>query len=108
GEQAVLNREISANLADGSGAAAKDGTFGYIPRYDEYRFKNSKLTGNMRSYNGGAANANTLDVWHLSEAFSSQPTLGATFIQSAVPMDRVVAVPSQDHFLMDAFFDLKC
>lgn len=108
GEQAVLNREIYANLADGTGAAQKDGTFGYIARYDEYRFKNSKLTGNMRSYNGNGANANTLDVWHLAEAFASQPTLGATFIQSAVPLDRVITLPSQDHFLMDAFFDLKC
>lgn len=107
GEQAVLNREIYANLADGSGAAGKDGTFGYIPRYDEYRFKMSKITGNMRSYNGAGVNASTLDIWHLSEAFSSQPTLSATFIQSNVPMDRVVAVPTAEHFLMDAFIELK-
>lgn len=107
GEQAVLNREIYANLPDGTGAAQKDGTFGYIPRYDEYRFKPSKITGNMRSYNGNSANANTIDVWHLSEAFSSQPTLNSTFIQSNVPMDRVVAVPSAEHFIMDAFIDIK-
>lgn len=107
GEQAVLNREIYANLADGTGAAAKDGTFGYIPRYDEYRFKNSKITGNLRSYNGASANANTIDIWHLSESFSSQPTLSSTFIQSNVPMDRVVAVPSAEHFIMDAFLDIK-
>lgn len=108
GEQAVKNKEIYANLVDGSGAAGKDGTFGYIPRYDEYRFKTSKITGNMRSYNGNAANASTLDVWHLSEAFATQPTLGDTFIRSAVPLDRVVALPSQDHFILDTFFDLKC
>lgn len=108
GEQAVLNREVYANLADGTGAAAKDGTFGYIPRYDEYRFKPSKITGNMRSYNGASVNASTLDIWHLSEAFSSQPTLAATFIQSNTPMDRVVAVPSAEHFIMDAYLDLKC
>lgn len=107
GEQAILNREIYANLADGTGAAAKDGTFGYIPRYDEYRFKNSKITGNMRSYNGASVNANTLDIWHLSEAFSSQPTLSSTFIQSNTPMDRAVAVPSANHYLMDAFIDIK-
>lgn len=107
GEMAVLNREIYANLADGTGAAQKDGTFGYIPIYDDYRHKPSKITGNMRSYNGNGVNANTLDIWHLSEAFSSQPTLGATFIQSNVPMDRVVAVPSAEHFIMDAYIDLK-
>lgn len=107
GEQAILNREIYANLADGTGAAAKDGTFGYIPRYDEYRFKNSKITGNMRSYNGSGVNASTLDIWHLSEAFSAQPTLSSTFITSNTPMDRVVAVPTAEHFLMDAFIDIK-
>ena len=65
GAQACLNREIYANLADGTGAAAKDGTFGYIPRYDEYRSKRSMITGHLRSYNGAGVNANTLDIWHL-------------------------------------------
>ena len=71
GEQAIRNREIYANVTDTN----KDATFGYIPRYDEYRFKTSKITSNMRSYNGNAVNANTLDIWHLSEAFSSAPTI---------------------------------
>lgn len=108
GERAIKNREIYANLADGTGAAAKDGTFGYVPQYEEMRFKDSKITGNLRSYNGAGVNANTLDVWHLAEAYSSQPTLGATWIQAHTPMDRVIAVPAQDHFICDAYFDLKC
>lgn len=107
GEQAVLNREIYANLADGTGAAQKDGVFGYQERYGEYRYSRSLITGNMRSYNGNSANANKLDVWHLAEAFTSQPTLGATFIQSAVPLDRCIAVPTQEHFIMDVYFDEK-
>lgn len=108
GERAIKNREIYANLADGSGAAQKDGTFGYVPQYEEMRFKNSKITGNLRSYNGNGANANTLDVYHLAEAYSTQPTLGATWIQANTPLDRCVALPSQDHFICDAYFDLKC
>lgn len=107
GEQTILNREIYANLADGTGSAAKDGTFGYIPRYDEYRHKPSKITGNLRSYNGAGVNAATLDIWHLSEAYAAQPTLGATWIQSSTPLDRVVAVPTAEHFIMDAFIELK-
>lgn len=98
GEQAILNREIYANLQDGGGAAQKDGTFGYVPKYEEYRFKNSKICGDLRSSAAG-----TLDVWHLSEEFSVQPTLGATFIQSNTPLDRVIAVPSEPHFILDAF-----
>ena len=80
GEQGILNREIYANLADGTGASQKDGVFGYIPRYDEYRFKNSKITGQLRS-----SAPSTLDIWHLSQNFSSQPTLGSTFIQDDPP-----------------------
>lgn len=108
GERAILNKEIYANLPDGTAANQKDGVFGYVPQYEEMRFKNSKITGNLRSYNGNSANANTLDIWHLSEAYSTQPTLGATWIQANTPLDRVVAVPSQDHFICDAYFDLKC
>lgn len=102
GEQSILNREIYANLADGSGAAQKDGVFGYIPRYDEYRFKPSLITGTIRSTAAGS-----LDVWHLSQEFSAQPTLGATFIQEDPPVDRVIMVPAEAHFIADCFFSIK-
>lgn len=108
GERAIKNREIYANVPDGTGVGQKDGTFGYVPQYEECRFKNSKIVGNLRSYNGNALNANTLDIYHLSQAYSALPTLGSTWIQSDTPLDRVIAVPSQDHFICDAFFDLKC
>lgn len=107
GEQSILNREIYANLADGTGAAQKDGTFGYQERYGEYRYKPSKITGNLRSYNGASVNANTLDIWHLSQAFSSQPTLNSTFITDSPPVDRVIAVPSAEHFIADMYFESK-
>lgn len=107
GEQSVLNREIYANVPDGTSSSQKDGVFGYQERYAEYRYNRSYITGNLRSYNGNSVNSNTLDVWHLSESFSSLPTLGSTFIQSAVPLDRCVAVPSAEHFIVDAYFDEK-
>ena len=65
------------------------------------------ITGNLRSYNGNSVNANTLDVWHLSQAFSALPTLGSTFIHNTTPLDRVVAVPSAEHFILDAYFNEK-
>lgn len=102
GEQAVSNEEIYSNLADGSGANQKGGVFGYIPRYDEYRHRFNMLTGLMRPQVTG-----TLAVWNLSELFSAQPTLGATFIQSNTPLDRCVAVPSAPHFMVDALFSVK-
>lgn len=104
GEQAVLNKEIYANVPDGTGASQKDGVFGYQERNAEDRYSRSMITGNLRSYNGNTVNASTLDVWHLSESYSSLPTLGSTFIKSQVPLDRCVAVPSVEHFIFDAYF----
>ena len=46
-----------------------------------------------------------LDAWHLAQRFMSLPTLNETFIGEDPPVARVVAVPSQAHFLIDAFFD---
>lgn len=102
GEQSILNKEIYWNLADGTAANQKDGVFGYIPRYDEYRFAHSKLSSYMRTYVGSS-----LGIWNLSEQFSAQPTLGATFILSNTPMDRTIQVPSSPHFIMDAYFQVK-
>lgn len=97
GEQAVLNKEIYYD-----GTAADEGVFGYQERYAEYRYKKSNITGLFRS-----SAASSLDSWHLSQQFTTRPTLGATFIQSSTPLDRVIAVPSEPHIILDAFFDYK-
>lgn len=101
GEQAVLNQEI---YLQGSGNPTQDAaTFGYQERYAEYRYKPSVITGKMRS-----TYATPLDFWHLAEKFTSLPTLGDTFISSAPPIDRVVAVNTEPQFFFDAYFDYKC
>lgn len=46
-------------------------------------------------------------MWHLAQKFDNQPTLNY-FIQRATPLDRVIAVPSEPHFLFDCYFDFKC
>ena len=98
GEQAVLNKEIYAK-----NDANDDLVFGYQERYAEYRFKPSVITGLFRS-----TAANHIDQWHLAQEFSSLPALNSTFIVENPPMDRVLAVNTEPHFLLDAFFDLKC
>lgn len=98
GEQAVLNKEIYAQ-----GTAADNDVFGYQERYAEYRYKPSQICGAFRS------NATTsLDTWHLSQDFAALPQLGKDFIEENPPVDRVIAVPSEPHIIMDSFFDLKC
>lgn len=98
GEQAVLNKEIYAQ-----GNAKDDEVFGYQERYGEYRYKPSLITGKFRS-----TYAQSLDAWHFSQKFENLPTLSNQFIQDHPPISRCLAVPSEPHFLMDAFFDLKC
>ena len=99
GEQEVLSKEIYAD-----GTSADEGVFGYQERYAEYRYKPSKITGQFRSADSGS-----LDVWHLAQDFgASRPTLGPTFIEENPPIDRVIAVPTEPHFLLDCFFNLKC
>lgn len=100
GEQAVLNRELFYQ-----NTTADDDVFGYQERYAEMRYKPSRLTSLFRVDHGS-----TLSSWHLSQDFTSIPTLGNQFIQSetATPLDRAIAVPSQPQFIADFYFDMKC
>ena len=100
GEQAILGKEIYYDVGSGN-----DGVFGYQERYAEYRYKPSRLTGLFSPLAAGS-----LDSWHLSEEFATRPALGDTFIQSntGAPLDRAIAVPSEPHFILDTYFNLKC
>jgi len=107
GEQSVLRKEIYL-----TGTPADDNTvFGYQERYAEYRYKPSLITGLFRS-----TMASNLDVWHLSQEFgggaaydpAAPPTLSPGFIVENPPVDRVIAVPTQPHFLFDSYTTLKC
>jgi len=98
GEQAILNKEI---FSDGS--AADDLVFGYQERFAEYRYKPSLITGIFRS-----AAASSLDTWHLGQDFSALPVLNTSFIEDNPPVDRVIAVPAEPHFLFDGYFSMKC
>lgn len=99
GEQAVLNKEIYC-----TGGASDSLVFGYQERWAEYRYLPSEITGLFRSTAAG-----TLDGWHLSQKFTSLPTLNSTFIQDTPPLDRVLAVSSQTgkQFLCDVFLSCR-
>jgi hypothetical protein len=96
-EQPVLNQEIYAD-----GSSNDTSTFGYQERYAEYRYKPSKITGKLRS-----TYTTSLDTWHLSEEFSSLPSLNQTFIESNPPIDRVVASSTEPDFTMDSYIQNK-
>lgn len=99
GEQAVLNREIFTTAT----APFDEQVFGYQERYAEYRYKPSKITGVFNSRND-----TPLDAWHLAQEFQGLPTLGSAFIEENPPVDRVIAVQTEPHFLFDSYFSMRC
>lgn len=98
GEQPVYNKEIFAQGTD-----ADNGVFGYQERWAEYRYAKSKICGKMRS-----VDPQSLDIWHLSQKFENLPVLNEEFIIDKPPINRVVAVPDEPEFLLDAFFNCQC
>lgn len=98
GEQPVYQGEIFY-----VGLPADLNVFGYQERYAEYRYKPSWITGKMRPQS-----STPLDLWHLGTEFSVAPLLNTAFIEENPPIARVVAVPSEPHFLADFYFKLRC
>lgn len=104
GEQAVYNMElVYTDEALGTGSATNLAAFGYQERYAEYRYKPSKITGLFRS-----AAAGTLEVWHLSQDFGGVvPDLDNVFIEDDPPIDRIIATPTEPHFIYDSYVQMR-
>lgn len=66
GEQEIQNSELFAFQANGTE------TFGYLPRYTEYKFMPNRTAGDFRG---------NLDYWTLTRQFANQPTLSQEFIE---------------------------
>lgn len=96
GEQAVKNKEIYAQ-----GNAEDDEVFGYQEAWADYRYKPNRVTGEMRS-----AYAQSLDVWHLADDYSTRPSLSDSWIrEDKSNIDRVLAVQSSvsNQFFADIY-----
>lgn len=91
GQQPVQKKEVYISSGDPTAA------FGYQDRYDEYRRSESRIGGEFRS---------TLNYWHLARIFASEPSLNASFV-SAVPTERVFAVPSADVLYIQARHNIR-
>lgn len=98
GEQAVLQGEIFADGTDND-----ELVFGYQERFAEYRYKPSRITGKMRSND-----PQSLDIWHLAQDFANPPVLSSEFIEEDPPVDRVIAVQTEPHMVLDAYFKYRC
>nr|WNN13416.1 MAG: major capsid protein [Microviridae sp.] len=91
GEQAILNKEIYAQgskAVDGSGKPYDEQVFGYVPRWNEYRYKPNRITGEMRS-----SYTTSLDMWHLGDDYKQRPVLSDEWLrEDSETVDRVIAV----------------
>jgi hypothetical protein len=86
GEMAVLNKELYATGTDSDYKA-----FGYQEAWADYRYKPSRVSGEMRS-----AATKSLDVWHFADYYNKLPTLSPDWIkEDKKNVDRVLAVSSK-------------
>lgn len=100
GEQPILNKEIYAQ-----GTSVDDEAFGYQEAWAEYRYKQNRVTGYMRSNATGS-----LDVWHFADKYAALPTLSPTWMAEPLEnVDRTIAVTSQltHQFIGDFYYRCK-
>jgi hypothetical protein len=76
GEQEVKKQELYAYTANA------EETFGYVPRYAEYKYMPSRVAGEFRT---------SLDYWHLGRIFATEPSLNSDFVECN-PTTRIFAV----------------
>jgi hypothetical protein len=99
GEQPILNKEIYAQ-----GTAQDDEVFGYQEAWADYRYKPSRVAGEMRS-----KAPTSLDVWHLADEYTTLPKLSDAWIrEDKTNVDRVLAVTSSVSNQMFADLYIQC
>lgn len=102
GEQEVLNKEV---FWDGTAnEEQQNGTFGYIPRYAEYKYMNNRTSAQLRS-------GQNLNRFHLDREFAVPPTLSKSFIECN-PSDRIFAFAGDGetpvgNLITHQYFDIK-
>lgn len=99
GEMAVLNQEIYAQGTD-----EDTEVFGYQEAWADLRYKNNRVSCEMRSNYG-----QSLDAWHYAQFYGSLPTLSSSWIAEGNEIDRTIAVQSEvsHQFIADFYFDYK-
>lgn len=97
GEQEIKNKEIYTT----DNVTYNEGTFGYTPRYAEYKYRESRVCGDFRS---------TLNFWHLGRIFSSTPNLNSAFVHpDPTTLNRIFAVTDDNtqHLWCQVYHDIK-
>ena len=91
GEQEIIQREIYVDPAQT--IEEREATFGYAPRYSEYKYACSRVAGDFRQTGTDPAGLN-LSYWHMGRYFENAPALNAAFVQSDAT-HRIFAVTDE-------------
>lgn len=93
GEQAIQTGELAYDQSAAAGTSGN--TFGYTPRYAEYKNIQSTVHGDFRE---------TLKYWHMDREFETVPVLNENFV-TADPTLRIFNVidPSADHLYCQCY-----
>ena len=97
GEQEIKNKEVYTT----SDKTYNEGTFGYTPRYAEYKYRESRVCGDFRDQ---------LNYWHLGRIFSSAPNLNSTFVRpESATLNRIFAVQDDNtqHLWCQVYHNIK-
>ena len=94
-EQEIKNQELFVTNDN----SYNERTFGYTPRYAEYKYHQSEAHGDFRG---------NLSFWHLNRIFEDQPNLNTTFVECN-PSNRVFATSEteDDKFWVQLYQDVK-
>lgn len=95
GEQEVKQSELYYDPTN----ATNEETFGYQPRYTEYRFINDSVHGDFQT---------NLKFWHMAREFENKPSLNGSFVKSN-PTNRVFAVQDAQYpkLLVNTYANLQ-
>lgn len=98
-EQPIYTKEIYAF----SGVGVDD-VFGYQEAWSDYRYKPSRVTGQMRS-----GVTNSFDIWHYADFYQTTPTLSDAWMKdnSQTNVQRTLAISEVDQILLNVRFDLE-
>ena len=100
GEQMIANKELYWQ----GGTAQDEEAFGYQEAWAEYRYKNNRVSGYMRSKAD-----QPLDAWHYADNYNTLPTLSPSWLEEPKEnVDRTIAVTSalMHQYISDFYF--KC
>lgn len=94
-EQEIKNQELYVS----SDSTYNEGTFGYTPRYAEYKYHESEAHGDFRG---------NMSFWHLNRIFTDKPNLNTAFVECN-PSNRIFATSQiqDDKFWVQIYQDVK-